>query len=153
MSFVWVLVVLAVVLAGIGWLQLRLIAYLRQSAARYRWFELFICLFLIGAGFVVISNAPGEIRSVGWLWLLGAGFIFVGATSLEPLLRARFIRSKTLRCSFCNKSQRDVRKLIAGPQVHICDECVGSCITIIKEDTASEPQAASLEEPVPEKPS
>ena len=29
-----------------------------------------------------------------------------------------------LRCSFCNKSQQDIRKLIAGPRVFICDECV-----------------------------
>ncbi|MFI5142724.1 MAG: ClpX C4-type zinc finger protein, partial [Thermoanaerobaculales bacterium] len=32
--------------------------------------------------------------------------------------------SELLRCSFCNKSQREVRKLIAGPNVYICDECV-----------------------------
>jgi hypothetical protein len=36
-----------------------------------------------------------------------------------------------LRCSFCNKSQDDVRKLIAGPAVYICDECVEVCNDII----------------------
>ena len=36
-----------------------------------------------------------------------------------------------LRCSFCNKSQRDVKKLIAGPTVYICDECVDICLDII----------------------
>jgi hypothetical protein len=36
-----------------------------------------------------------------------------------------------LRCSFCNKSQDDVRKLIAGPAVYICDECVEVCNNII----------------------
>ena len=153
MSFVWVLVMLAVVLTGIGWLQLRLIAYLRRSAWRYRWFELFTCLFLIAVGFMMLRGAPRQLISVGWLWLLGAGCILSGLTSLEPVLRARFIRSKILRCSFCNKSQRDVRKLIAGPQVHICDECVAVCTTILEEDTASEPQAASVEELVPAKPS
>jgi ATP-dependent Clp protease ATP-binding subunit ClpX len=39
-----------------------------------------------------------------------------------------------LRCSFCNKSQNDVRKLIAGPTVFICDECVRVCNDIIDDD-------------------
>ena len=40
----------------------------------------------------------------------------------------------TLFCSFCGKSQHEVRKLIAGPTVFICDECVELCMDIIKED-------------------
>ncbi len=43
-----------------------------------------------------------------------------------------------LKCSFCNKSQRDVRKLIAGPTVYICDECVDICLDIIAEERESE---------------
>jgi hypothetical protein len=39
-----------------------------------------------------------------------------------------------LRCSFCEKSQDDVRKLIAGPTAHICDECVTVCVDIIADD-------------------
>lgn len=39
-----------------------------------------------------------------------------------------------LRCSFCNKSQRDVLKLIAGPTVYICNECVGVCNDILAEE-------------------
>ncbi|MBN2370017.1 MAG: ATP-dependent Clp protease ATP-binding subunit ClpX [Vicinamibacteria bacterium] len=39
-----------------------------------------------------------------------------------------------LRCSFCNKDQNDVRKLIAGPTVYICDECVEVCNDIIADD-------------------
>jgi ClpX C4-type zinc finger protein len=50
--------------------------------------------------------------------------------------------SAPLRCSFCNKSQRDVRKLIAGPTVYICDECVDICRTIIVEDLSVEGDAA-----------
>ncbi|MGA7614295.1 MAG: ATP-dependent Clp protease ATP-binding subunit ClpX [Thermoanaerobaculia bacterium] len=46
-----------------------------------------------------------------------------------------------LRCSFCNKSQRDVKKLIAGPTVYICDECVDICLDIIAEDRKDEPNA------------
>jgi len=40
-----------------------------------------------------------------------------------------------LRCSFCNKSQHEVRKLIAGPDVFICDECIDLCTNIILEET------------------
>jgi len=39
---------------------------------------------------------------------------------------------KTLYCSFCGKSQHDVRKLIAGPAAHICDDCVGLCNDVIE---------------------
>ena len=43
--------------------------------------------------------------------------------------------SKTLLyCSFCGKSQHEVRKLIAGPSVYICDECVDLCTDIIVEE-------------------
>ena len=46
---------------------------------------------------------------------------------------------KTLYCSFCGKSQHDVRKLIAGPLVYICDECVQRCTNVVKdEDTLRE---------------
>ncbi len=39
----------------------------------------------------------------------------------------------TERCSFCGKSQHEVKHLIAGPTVFICDECVDLCVTIIAE--------------------
>jgi ATP-dependent Clp protease ATP-binding subunit ClpX len=45
-----------------------------------------------------------------------------------------------VRCSFCGKEARDVRKLIAGPKVHICDECVSLCREIIEEDRHREPE-------------
>ncbi len=41
---------------------------------------------------------------------------------------------KLLYCSFCGKSQHEVRKLIAGPSVFICDECVDLCNDIIREE-------------------
>merc|ERR1712093_957213 len=43
--------------------------------------------------------------------------------------------NKLLYCSFCGKSQHEVRKLIAGPTVFICDECVELCNDIIREET------------------
>ena len=39
-----------------------------------------------------------------------------------------------LKCNFCGKSQKQVRKLIAGPGVYICDECIGLCNEIIEEE-------------------
>ncbi len=41
---------------------------------------------------------------------------------------------KELRCSFCHKSQREVKKLIAGPSAYICDECIALCNEIIEEE-------------------
>ena len=58
--------------------------------------------------------------------------------------------SELLRCSFCNKSQREVRKLIAGPNVYICDECVDICLDIIAEDRAREAREAKRILPKPE---
>lgn len=40
-----------------------------------------------------------------------------------------------VQCSFCEKLQNDVRKIIAGPSVYICDECVEVCVDIIANDT------------------
>jgi ATP-dependent Clp protease ATP-binding subunit ClpX len=56
---------------------------------------------------------------------------------------------EALRCSFCNKTQNDVRKLIAGPTVFICDECVKVCNDIIDDDQATEtgPSATQLPKP------
>jgi ATP-dependent Clp protease ATP-binding subunit ClpX len=44
-------------------------------------------------------------------------------------------RNKVLYCSFCGKSQHEVKKLIAGPSVFVCDECIELCNDIIREDT------------------
>ena len=58
---------------------------------------------------------------------------------------------KKLFCSFCGKNQSEVKKLIAGPSVYICDECVSLCNDIIKEDLAEANQESSEEKlPVPE---
>jgi ATP-dependent Clp protease ATP-binding subunit ClpX len=54
-----------------------------------------------------------------------------------------------LKCSFCNKSQKDVRKLIAGPTVYICDECVDICLDIIAEERESEEHEGRMRLPKP----
>src|SRR5215204_5886709 len=48
--------------------------------------------------------------------------------------------NEQLLCSFCGKSQPQVKKLIAGPGVYICDECIDLCNEIIDEDLTSPPQ-------------
>ena len=55
----------------------------------------------------------------------------------------------TLYCSFCGKSQHEVRKLIAGPTVFICDECVELCMDIIREETKGSGLKSSEGVPTP----
>src|ERR687888_90170 len=57
--------------------------------------------------------------------------------------------TEVLRCSFCNKDQNDVRKLIAGPTVFICDECVEVCNDIIADDNRFENRGARSSLPSP----
>ena len=56
---------------------------------------------------------------------------------------------EVLRCSFCNKDQNDVRKLIAGPTVFICDECVDVCNDIIADDRRVEGRTYKSSLPTP----
>ena len=58
---------------------------------------------------------------------------------------AKFGESELLKCSFCGKTQKQVKKLIAGPGVYICDECIDLCNEIIEEEL-SEPTETSLGE-------
>src|SRR5512135_2535737 len=58
--------------------------------------------------------------------------------------------SEVLRCSFCNKDQNDVRKLIAGPTVFICDECVEVCNDIIADDNRFENRGVRASLPTPQ---
>mgnify|MGYP003315396234 FL=1 len=63
---------------------------------------------------------------------------------------ARQVKSEAnLRCSFCGKSRDQVRKLIAGPTVYICDECVGLCNEIMAEEwqEAKEEISSKLRKP------
>ncbi len=56
-------------------------------------------------------------------------------------------QGRTLYCSFCGKSEHEVRKLIAGPSVYICDECVELCNDIIREELQSRPERTGLPKP------
>jgi ATP-dependent Clp protease ATP-binding subunit ClpX len=53
---------------------------------------------------------------------------------------------KLLYCSFCGKSQHEVRKLIAGPSVFICDECIDLCNDIIRDEVGGEVTAGTKSE-------
>ena len=54
---------------------------------------------------------------------------------------------RTLYCSFCGKSEHEVRKLIAGPSVYVCDECVELCNDIIREELQAKPVDKGLPKP------
>ncbi len=55
----------------------------------------------------------------------------------------------SLFCSFCGKSQKEVKKLIAGPTVFVCDECVELCMDIIKEDSKNNKKKLKANTPKP----
>ena len=57
--------------------------------------------------------------------------------------------SELLKCSFCGKSQKQVKKLIAGPGVYICDECIDLCNEIIEEELAETEEVSFAELPKP----
>src|ERR1700694_3213626 len=57
--------------------------------------------------------------------------------------------NEQLLCSFCGKSQRQVKKLIAGPGVYICDECIDLCNEIIEEELAETSEFSFDELPKP----
>jgi hypothetical protein len=60
--------------------------------------------------------------------------------------------AKLVNCSFCGKSQKQVKKLIAGPNVYICDECIDLCNDIIAEELTSEAGEPESPSPVSEVP-
>ena len=62
---------------------------------------------------------------------------------------ARKTGDSVLRCSFCGKGQDEVKKLIAGPMVYICDECVGLCNEIIEEEFLPAEKESSRKLPAP----
>src|ERR1700756_813564 len=62
-------------------------------------------------------------------------------------LRGGAHNGRVLYCSFCGKSEHEVRKLIAGPSVYICDECVDLCNDIIREEVHAKPQIKGLPKP------
>src|SRR5437870_4400638 len=62
---------------------------------------------------------------------------------------AKFGDSDLLKCSFCGKSQKQVKKLIAGPGVYICDECIDLCNEIIEEELAQSSEVKFDELPKP----
>ncbi len=59
------------------------------------------------------------------------------------------VGEKLLYCSFCGKSQHEVRKLIAGPSVFICDECIDLCNDIIREEAQADPNAKTSKNDLP----
>jgi drug/metabolite transporter superfamily protein YnfA len=140
---------LAAALAAVAFGLFAVLGWLRKTPARYFFFELFACVCMLAFGVLFMTSLPQARIPASVIGLFITAF---SAWSLFVLLARRLnwtwawtpLRRKTLlRCSFCNKSQRDVKKLIAGPAVYICDECVDICLTIIQEDKKSEPAPES----------
>lgn len=61
----------------------------------------------------------------------------------------RYSRGAALQCSFCGKTQEEVRKLVAGPSVYICDECVDLCNDILSEELEQSSTYSSTRVPTP----
>src|SRR3569832_536679 len=59
------------------------------------------------------------------------------------------VSNDQLLCSFCGKSQKQVKKLIAGPGVYICDECIALCNEIIEEELSETSELRFDEQPKP----
>ena len=62
---------------------------------------------------------------------------------------AKFPEGELLKCSFCGKTQKQVKKLIAGPGVYICDECIDLCNEIIEEELSEPTETQTGELPRP----
>jgi ATP-dependent Clp protease ATP-binding subunit ClpX len=69
-----------------------------------------------------------------------------------PVSRSDSFSSSTLVCSFCHKSQHQVDKLIAGPGVHICDECVSACQDLLSAERRVKRASPALRRPIPTPP-
>ena len=70
-------------------------------------------------------------------WAIGGAVVLVVLVGLNAVLGRTATRSPApLECSFCGKSHKQVKKLIAGPGVYICDECIDLCNEIIEEEHA-----------------
>lgn len=79
-----------------------------------------------------------------WVWVGGSAvhellFYFLRFSEVPVIGKNdRFSRAANLQCSFCAKTQDEVRKLVAGPSVYICDECVELCNDILREELDSQ---------------
>ena len=54
-------------------------------------------------------------------------------------------KERLIRCSFCGKSQNQVKRLVAGPGVNICNECIGLCVSIMQEDVEIPPMSVQAD--------
>jgi len=77
---------------------------------------------------------------------------FAYCQRVPEVMMGKYGNPSGLSCSFCHKPQRDVDKIIAGPNVYICSECIRLCLDIIRENTRSKPVSwGHTGVPVPEK--
>ena len=85
---------------------------------------------LVALGLTILAG-PGYLqRFIGRMTVAALGAILI-FSAVDAYARRRLRVPGILRFSFCNRDQNDVRKLIAGPHVFICDECVDVCVDIL----------------------
>jgi hypothetical protein len=93
----------------------------------------------------ILAGAPDAFQKLSRLDLSGCALLEQDVRGLDALGCDVIAKPRSalgdiqLSCSFCGKSQREVRKLIAGPTVYICDECVGLCGDILEEERVKDP--------------
>lgn len=64
---------------------------------------------------------------------------------MRPMLKealAAFNPRRRMRCSFCGRDANEVDRLVAGPSVYICDSCVKTCVTVLRDNGGFEMQPA-----------
>ena len=93
---------------------------------------------LVALGLTILVGPNYLQRFIGGMTLAALGALLVFA-ALAAYADRRLRLAGILRCSFCNKSQDEVQRLIAGPRVFICGECVKVCVEILAAPPRVEP--------------
>ena len=105
------------------------------------WMPVVLTLVLGGQAIVLVSFVP-LLRSGGDRgfneWTSFACQVGIFACVAGAWLKARRL-ARSRHCSFCGREQPAVRRIIAGPGVHICDSCVGVCQKILERDPGTRP--------------
>jgi hypothetical protein len=93
-------------------------------------------IVLVGVGLLALSVVMMW-REIG-VWAVAGAVVIAAILGLGAVLERRAARPSPppFECSFCGKGHTQVKKLIAGPGVHICDECIDLCNEIIEDDPA-----------------
>lgn len=133
------------------------------TSGQFKSFPFLFATLTVATGVLVVSGGFYEAGGV-LIFIGGVGFVILGivkkhterwmppsisyqALSLKPVMPEAVPTDDGARCSFCSKSRDQVKKLIAGPTIYICNECVDVCNEIIADDvieSKSDPSSPEL---------